>query len=118
MLQPVTALVFADGGRLLLSGGEDALAHAWLLLDVLDADLPADRCPTGARGVGSLLAPLLPGRHTGQLAASARPAALTPLAWHSILKRLTFVGVPCGRPWCCDSHTVCSRLMYVLSSSL
>lgn len=37
-LQPVTALAFADGGRLLVSGGEDTLAHAWLLMDVLDAE--------------------------------------------------------------------------------
>jgi hypothetical protein len=44
VLQPATALAFADSGRLLLSGGEDALAHAWLLMDVLDAELPADRC--------------------------------------------------------------------------
>jgi hypothetical protein len=46
MLQPVAALAFANGGRLLLSGGEDALAHAWLLLEALDAELPADRCLT------------------------------------------------------------------------
>ena len=37
VLQPVTALAFSDGGDVLLSGGEDTLVHAWLLLDVLDA---------------------------------------------------------------------------------
>lgn len=42
-MQPVTALAFADGGRLLLSGGEDALAHVWLLMDVLDAEAPTSR---------------------------------------------------------------------------
>ena len=46
-LQPVAALAFGDGGRVLLSGGEDALAHAWLLLEALDAELPADRCLFG-----------------------------------------------------------------------
>lgn len=66
MLQPVTALAFADGGRLLLSGGEDALAHAWLLLEVLDADLPPDRWPAQFdTWDGSLLTPLLPSRHMG-----------------------------------------------------
>jgi len=35
--QPVTALAFSDGGDVLLSGGEDTLVHAWLLLDLLDA---------------------------------------------------------------------------------
>jgi WD40 repeat protein len=32
----VTALAFSDDGNLLLSGGEDTVACAWLLSDVLD----------------------------------------------------------------------------------
>ncbi|KAK9826171.1 hypothetical protein WJX81_003129 [Elliptochloris bilobata] len=39
----VTALAFAEGGRLLLSAGGDTLAAAWQLLDVLDA--PASPAP-------------------------------------------------------------------------
>ena len=33
----MTALAFSGGGDALLSGGEDTLVHAWLLLDLLDA---------------------------------------------------------------------------------
>jgi hypothetical protein len=36
-LQAVTALAFSDDGAVLLSGGEDTVACAWLLSDVLDA---------------------------------------------------------------------------------
>lgn len=38
--KPVSVLVFADGGRVLVSGGSDALVHAWLLADVTDAEAP------------------------------------------------------------------------------
>ena len=33
----MTALAFADDGCLLLSGGEDAVVSAWVLMDILDA---------------------------------------------------------------------------------
>lgn len=36
--KPVSALVFVDGGRMLVSGGNDALVHAWLVADVADAN--------------------------------------------------------------------------------
>lgn len=36
-MQAVTALAFSDDGAVLLSGGEDTVASAWLLSDVLDA---------------------------------------------------------------------------------
>ncbi len=36
-LQAVTALAFTDDGTVLLSAGEDTVACAWLLMDVLDA---------------------------------------------------------------------------------
>ena len=35
--QAVTALAFTDDGAVLLSGGEDTVVSAWLLMDVLDA---------------------------------------------------------------------------------
>lgn len=35
--QAVTALAFSDDGAVLLSGGEDTIACAWLLSDALDA---------------------------------------------------------------------------------
>ncbi len=38
----MTALAFSDGGDVLLSGGEDTLVHAWLLLDLLDASAGPD----------------------------------------------------------------------------
>ena len=39
-LQAVTCLAFAQhSGGLLLSGGEDTVAAAWLLMDVMDAGL-------------------------------------------------------------------------------
>ena len=41
----MTALAFSDGGDVLLSGGEDTLVHAWLLLDVLDASADANAPP-------------------------------------------------------------------------
>ena len=37
-VQPVAALAFADQGRMLVSGGGDAIVHAWLLAQVLDAE--------------------------------------------------------------------------------
>jgi len=37
VVQAVTALAFSDDGAVLLSGGEDTVASAWLLSDVLDA---------------------------------------------------------------------------------
>ena len=36
-LQALTALAFSDDDAVLLSGGEDTVACAWLLSDVLDA---------------------------------------------------------------------------------
>lgn len=36
-VQAVTVLRFADDGTVLVSGGEDTLASAWLLMDLLDA---------------------------------------------------------------------------------
>ena len=36
-MQAVTALAFTDDGAVLLSGGEDTVVSAWLLMDVLDA---------------------------------------------------------------------------------
>ena len=36
-IQAVTALAFTDDGAALLSGGEDTVVSAWLLMDVLDA---------------------------------------------------------------------------------
>ena len=41
--QAVTALAFAEGGRLLVSAGGDTLVAVWQLLDVLDA--PASPTP-------------------------------------------------------------------------
>ena len=43
LLQAVTALAFAEGGRLLVSAGGDTLVAVWQLLDVLDA--PASPTP-------------------------------------------------------------------------
>ncbi len=37
LLQAVTALAFTDDGAVLVSAGEDTVACAWLLMDVLDA---------------------------------------------------------------------------------
>ena len=38
--QAVTVLRFSSKGTILLSGGEDTVALAWLLMDLLDASVP------------------------------------------------------------------------------
>lgn len=47
LAQAVTALAFSDDGCLLVSGGEDTVASAWLLADALDAQLPGDAAMQG-----------------------------------------------------------------------
>lgn len=43
--QAVAALEFTDQGRVLVSGGGDAIVHAWLLAEVLDIEaLPTAGC--------------------------------------------------------------------------
>ena len=44
--QAVAALEFTDQGRVLVSGGGDAIVHAWLLAEVLDIEAaPTVGCP-------------------------------------------------------------------------
>ena len=54
-MQAVTALAFSDDSCVLVSGGEDTVACAWLLSDVLDAS-------DGRHGGGQLQGP--PTLHT------------------------------------------------------
>ena len=49
-MQAVTAVAFSDDGSVLVSGGEDTIACAWLLSDVLDAS-------EGRQGSGQLQGP-------------------------------------------------------------
>jgi pre-rRNA-processing protein IPI3 len=49
--RPVSALAFADGGNVLISGGDDALALCWAVADVADA-LP-DAAPSALAAAGS-----------------------------------------------------------------
>lgn len=71
--QAVTALAWAEGGRLLVSAGADTLAAAWQLLDLLDA--PAAQAPPAPlfSWCGALAPRALAGACIGCLGVMAMP---------------------------------------------
>lgn len=79
VLQPVTSLAFSDGGDVLISGGEDTLVHAWLLIDLLDA---------AAAGPG-----------LGAGFAGAAPAALHSWSEHSLPVTAILCGAGAADPY-------------------